>query len=133
MLHQSKLFDQLGSLFFLHTKLHHQCLYMIYSHFHAKRTALYINAKRYKCHDCNKTFYEDLPHIHSKRNMTIWLENWIGKQAVKRTFTSISEDVGCTKVTVKSVFNDYINALEAKVRFETLLWMGIDEIHLIKP
>lgn len=100
---------------------------------HAKRTVLYINAKRYKCHDCCKTFYEDLPHIHSKRNMTIRLENWIGKQAVKRTFTSISEDVGCTKVTVKSVFNDYINALEAKVRFETPLWMGIDEIHLIKP
>ena len=31
------------------------------------------------------------------------------------------------------MFNDYVNALEKQVRFETPQLMGMDEIHLIKP
>ena len=68
-----------------------------------------------------------------KRLMTKRLAQWMGKQAVKRTFASIAEEVGCTEFTVRAVFSDYVNDLEKTVRFETPKWMGIDEIHLIKP
>lgn len=100
---------------------------------HGKRVGIYIDTRRFRCRSCTKTFYEALPDIDEKRLMTNRLVAWIGKQAIKRTFTSIADEVGITEGTVRSVFRDYINDLEKAVRFETPKWMGIDEIHLIKP
>lgn len=100
---------------------------------HGRRVGLYINARRFQCRACAKTFYEALPDVDDKRLMTTRLTDWMGRQAVKRTFASIAEEVGCTEYTVRSVFSDYVNRLEKTIRFETPKWMGIDEIHLIKP
>jgi transposase len=100
---------------------------------HGKRVGLYVETKRFQCRACDKTFYESLPDVDEKRMMTSRLAVWVGKQAIKRTFASIAEDVGINEGTVRSVFRDYINELERTVRFDTPKWMGIDEIHLIKP
>lgn len=100
---------------------------------HGRRVGLYINARRFQCRACAKTFYEALPDVDDKRLMTTRLTDWMGRQAIKRTFASIAEEVGCTEYTVRSVFSDYVNRLEKTIRFETPKWMGIDEIHLIKP
>ena len=100
---------------------------------HGKRAGLYVETKRFQCRSCTKTFYESLPDVDEKRMMTSRLTAWVGKQAIKRTFASIAEDVGINEGTVRSVFRDYINELERTVRFDTPKWMGIDEIHLIKP
>ena len=100
---------------------------------HGRRVGLYIDTRRYQCRGCGKTFYEPLPEIDEKRLMTKRLAQWMGKLAIKRTFASIAEEVGCTEFTVRAVFNDYVNELEKTIRFETPKWMGIDEIHLIKP
>lgn len=100
---------------------------------HGKRVGLYVETKRFQCRSCDKTFYESLPDVDEKRMMTSRLSAWVGKQAIKRTFASIAEDVGINEGTVRSVFRDYINELERTVRFDTPKWMGIDEIHLIKP
>ena len=35
--------------------------------------------------------------------------------------------------TIRNIFRDHVNELEDTLRFETPQWMGIDEIHLIKP
>jgi transposase len=100
---------------------------------HGKRVGIYVDTKRYQCKSCRKTFYELIPETDSKRQMTIRLKDWIGHKAIKNTFASIAEDIGVAEGTVKAVFNDYINELEKTVRFQTPQWMGIDEIHLIKP
>jgi transposase len=100
---------------------------------HGKRVGIYVDTRRYRCRSCTKTFYEALPDVDEKRLMTNRLVDWIGKQAIKRTFTSIADEVGIVEGTVRSIFRDYINKLERAVRFETPKWMGIDEIHLIKP
>jgi transposase len=100
---------------------------------HGRRVGLYVDTRRYQCRTCSKTFYEALPEVDEKRLMTKRLTGWIGRQAIKRTFASIADEVGCTESTVRSVFRDYINELEKAVRFETPKWMGIDEIHLIRP
>ena len=100
---------------------------------HGKRVGLYVETKRFQCRSCDKTFYELLPDVDERRMMTSRLAAWVGKQAIKRTFASIAEDVGINEGTVRSVFRDYINELECTVRFDTPKWMGIDEIHLIKP
>lgn len=100
---------------------------------HGRRVGIYVDTRRFRCKACVKTFYEVLPDIDEKRLMTSRLLDWIGKQAVKRTFSSIADEVGVTEGTVRAVFSDYINQLQQTIRFETPRWMGIDEIHLIKP
>jgi len=45
---------------------------------HAKRVALYINARRFRCRDCGKTFMESLPGMDGQRRMTERLARWIG-------------------------------------------------------
>jgi transposase len=100
---------------------------------HAHRVGLYVDTRRFRCNSCRKTFYQSLPEVDEKRLMTTRLLQWMGKQAIRRTFASIAEEVGCTEYTVRSVFRDYVNTLEATTRFEVPQWMGIDEIHLIKP
>ncbi|NDU80289.1 MAG: ISL3 family transposase [Ferrovum sp.] len=100
---------------------------------HGKRVKLYIDTRRYRCQTCAKTFYETLPGVDDRRLMTTRLTAWMGKLAIKRTFASIADKVGCTESTSRSVFSDYVNDLEKTIRFETPKWMGIDEIHLIRP
>jgi transposase len=100
---------------------------------HGRRVGLHIDTRRYRCRNCGKTFYEALPEVAEKRSMTQRLAQWMGKQAIKRTFASVAEAVGCTEFTVRAVFSDYVSELEKTIRFETPKWMGIDEIHLIKP
>ena len=76
---------------------------------------------------------EILPAVNSKREMTERLVQWIGKCSLKRTFTSLAEETGLNEKTIRNIFRDHVNELEATLRFETPKWMGIDEIHLIKP
>lgn len=100
---------------------------------HGKRVAIYIDNRRWRCQDCGKTVMEILPAVNSKREMTERLVQWIGKCSLKRTFASLAEEAGLDEKTIRNIFRDYVNELEATVRFETPKWMGIDEIHLIKP
>ena len=100
---------------------------------HGKRVGIYINTRRMKCIPCARTFSETLPEVDEKRSMTKRLLSWIGKQSIARTFSGIAEDVGIAEGTVRLIFADYVQELERTVIFETPQYMGIDEIHLIKP
>nr|WP_010400043.1 ISL3 family transposase [Paracoccus sp. TRP] len=100
---------------------------------HGKRLAIYVDTRRWRCQSCGKTFMEALPAVNAKREMTDRLVRWVGQQSLKRTFASIADDTGLDEKTIRNIFRDYINELEAEFRFETPKWMGIDEIHLIKP
>jgi transposase len=100
---------------------------------HGKRVGIYIDTRRYRCQSCGKTFFATLPAVADNRQMTDRLVKWIGRQAVKRTFRSLAEETGVVEGTIRNIFRDYINELERTIRFETPKWMGIDEIHLIKP
>lgn len=100
---------------------------------HGKRVGIYVSTRRMQCRACNKTFSEVLPEVDERRSMTKRLVDWIGKTAVKRTFASLAEEVGVVEGTIRLIFKDYVAELEQTIRFETPKWMGIDEIHLIKP
>lgn len=99
---------------------------------HGKRVGIYVDTRRYRCRQCGKTFYERLPDVDEKRLMTARLVDWVGRQAVKRPFAHLADEVGLAENTVKNVFRDYINTLERTIRFEVPKWIGIDEIHIIK-
>ena len=64
--------------------------------------------------------------------MTSRLARWIGQQSLKRSFTSIADEVGVDEGTIRSIFRDYVNDLEAQFEVETPRWLGIDEIHIVK-
>jgi transposase len=100
---------------------------------HGRRVGIYVNTRRIQCRSCSKTFSETLPDVDERRAMTRRLVDWIGKQAVKRTFAGIAEEVGVTEGTIRLIFKDCVAELEKTIRFETPKWMGIDEIHLIRP
>lgn len=100
---------------------------------HGKRVGIYFDTRRFRCNDCNRTFLEKHPDFHSERAMTVRLAKWIGQQSIRRTFASLAEETGVVEGTIRNIFRDHVNELEKTVRFETPKWMGIDEIHLIKP
>ena len=99
---------------------------------HAKRVGIYVNRQRYKCRECNETFFENLPDMDVNRSVTNRLINWIQEASLKKTFTSVAEEIGVDEKTVRNIFNDYVAKLEAQTDFRTPKWLGIDEVHLLK-
>lgn len=99
---------------------------------HGKRVGIYLNARRYRCRGCTKTFFERLAVVDDSRDMTKRLVEWIGKQSVKRPFAHIADETGVVEGTVRGIFSAYVDELGKTVRFETPDWLGIDEIHLLK-
>jgi transposase-like protein len=99
-----------------------------------KRVELLIKRQRYRCRCCDRTFWERMDNtIDEKRSCTKRLLIYVEKQSLKRTFVSISDDVGLNEKTVRSIFRDYINRNKEKFRFETPHWLGIDDMQIIKP
>ena len=99
---------------------------------HGKRVGIYVKTRRYRCNECRRTVVERLPGVSDKRTMTDRLVKWIGEQSVKRTFSSVAEDVGVTEGTVRNLFRDYVAELEEQTTFVTPRWLGLDEILLLK-
>ncbi len=99
---------------------------------HGKRVGIYLRTRRFRCNACEKTGFERLPAVSEKRAMTERLVRWIGAQSLKRTFSSVAEEVGVTEGTVRNIFRDHVTDLETQVRFEVPRWLGIDEIHIIR-
>lgn len=99
---------------------------------HAKRVGIYVNRQRYKCKECNETFFENLPDMNVNRSVTNRLINWIQEASLEKTFTSVAEEIGVDEKTVRNIFNDYVAELEAETEFRTPRWLGLDEVHLLK-
>lgn len=99
-----------------------------------KRVGIQINHKRYKCLECNSTFWEHLSSIDDKRNMTDRLARHIEQQSLIKKYVEVAEDVGVDEKTVRNVFKDFVRIKESEHVFHTPRWLGMDEIHIIgKP
>ncbi|MEW5288587.1 ISL3 family transposase [Erwinia papayae] len=100
---------------------------------HGKRRGIMLNRRRYRCQSCRKTFLEPVPHKDDKRQMTDRLIQYIEHESLRQTFSGVAEDVGVDEKTVRNIFADYCERLEKTLKFEMPQWLGIDEIHIIKP
>lgn len=60
---------------------------------HAKRVGLIIKRQRYKCRECNETFFENLPDMDVSRSVTNRLINCIQETSLDKTFTSVAEEI----------------------------------------
>src|SRR5690625_3641464 len=99
---------------------------------HAKRVGIYVKRQRYKCRECNETFFETLPDMDVNRSVTNRLIGWIQEASLEKTFTSVADDIGVDEKTVRNIFNDYVTELEAQTEFKTPKWLGLDEVNLLK-
>lgn len=100
---------------------------------HGKHTSILLNRRRYRCQSCRKTFLEPVPHKDDKRHMTQRLIQFIERESLRCTFSSVAENVGVDEKTVRNIFNDYCERLKKTLCFEMPQWLGIDDIHIIKP
>jgi len=100
---------------------------------HGKQVGIQVIRNRYKCRECSQTFYERLPRMDEKRGCTSRLVDYIERQSLQRTFVSLADEIGLNEKTIRNIFRDYVNRLEKTFRFQTPQWLGIDEIHIIKP
>jgi transposase len=91
---------------------------------HAKRVGIFVERQRYKCRECNETFFEDLPDMDENRSVTKRLIRWIEQVSLKKPFTSIAEDIGVNEKTVRNIFQDYATRLEQNQDIKAPKWLA---------
>lgn len=100
----------------------------------AKRVGILIHRQRYHCRACSRTFFEPLKDVDEHHFMTERLVNYIQCEALRRTFTSIADDVGLDEWTIRSLFRESTAHLSGKAIEEPVTILGIDEVYLLhKP
>ena len=99
---------------------------------HGKRVGIMLDRTRYRCRECNKTFFPLCTDLSDKHRATNRLVKYIQDRAMERTCTSVAYDVGVSEGNIRKILRDYIAELDAKYTFETPEVLGIDEAHLNK-
>lgn len=101
---------------------------------HGKLVFLEIKVRRFKCNhpDCGKTFSDKFDCVGDKQQMTHRLRDYIKKESVGRTFTSVAQEVGVSISTVKRLFDEFVEENEHKLKYSPPRVMGIDENHIHK-
>ncbi len=75
---------------------------------HGKRVGIKIMRQRYRCKSCANVFIDRLIGMNEDHMMTNRLVHFIEEECLKRTFTSIAEDVGIDEKTqeIKQIMDD---------------------------
>ncbi len=98
-----------------------------------KQVVIQVQRQRYLCRDCRASCSQPLPDVDDRRNMTRRLVEYIQRRSVstRRTFISIAEEVGLDSRSVRNIFSEYIEQLDATRCIETPGILGIDELHVL--
>lgn len=99
---------------------------------HGKRAGIVVKRQRYKCLECEKTFFQSLPDMDDKRHMTRRLVEYVQRRSLERTFAEVAADIGVDEKTVRNIFNEHVAKLDAEYQPSTPEWLGIDELFLIR-
>jgi transposase len=98
---------------------------------HGKYVVIHVDRHRYRCKQCQKTWFEPLPEVDERRQATSRLVRYIQRQALRRTFVALALEVGVDEKTIRNIFHDHITELEQARRIEAPFALGIDELHLL--
>jgi transposase len=97
---------------------------------HGKQVALHVVRQRYRCRACGRTFPEPLADMDERHATTKRLASYVQREALRRTFVSVADEVGLAESTVRRIFTEHTQALDEARPLVTPAWLGIDEIHL---
>ena len=101
---------------------------------HGKHVRLFYQRPRYRCKACTATTLHPVPWLHEDRRATRRLVAAIERDSLVTPNRHVAHKYGVDEKTIKNVLDDYVQHLEHEVRFETPIWLGIDEIHVVgKP
>lgn len=92
-----------------------------------------VKQRRYKCYACDSVFTEYLESIERDDKVTSRLFEFVGKQALNRSFLEIAVEHGISNDTVKRAFLKQINELDKQARLIAPECLGIDEVYLTVP
>lgn len=98
---------------------------------HGNKVGIWVLRQRFKCTNCGKTHYEEIPNMHSKHIMTKRLVKYIQHFGTERTFTAIANEIGVDVVTVRGIWRDHAKAQLNRLAPVTPQWLGIDELHIM--
>ncbi|WP_121411792.1 ISL3-like element ISStma11 family transposase, partial [Pseudomonas aeruginosa] len=98
---------------------------------HGKPVVIFIQRRRYRCTSCTKTLFEPVADLDGKRQATARLVRYIRDQSFSKTFAALAREVAVDEKTVRHVFDDFIEEVEAKTQFRTPRVLGIDELKII--
>lgn len=99
---------------------------------HSKRVGIVLTRVRFRCQDCKKTFMQPVPDIEEGGRMTCRLVRYIERESLRKTFTSVADEVGVVEGTIRNVFRAHVEHLQATTVFQTPERLGIDELYLLK-
>lgn len=99
---------------------------------HDKRVTIQVQRQRLRCKNCGRVYQQYLPYMDTKHSMTQRLVVYIGRESMRRTFTSIAQQIGVDEKTIRLIFSAEADRLEARREIETPEWLGIDEIFLTR-
>lgn len=95
-----------------------------------KRVRIYFNAQRYRCLKCNKFSQQPLSGLDERRAATERFIRYVEREALKRPFITVADEVGVSPGTVRAIFADFAERCTNTIRFETPRIMGLDEVYV---
>jgi transposase len=98
---------------------------------HGRKVGIWVLRQRYQCTGCKRTYYEKIPHMHPKHDMTERLVEYIQTFGTERTFTAIANEIGVDVVTVRYIWRTHAKAELDRLAPVTPQWLGIDELHIM--
>ena len=97
-----------------------------------KRSFLHFLARRFKCHQCGKTFTEELAFVESQRRQSIDFEMHIYESCLSGNRKRVAQKEELSQSTVKDIFNRWAGTRVTKSGAMLTRVLGIDEISLKK-
>lgn len=98
---------------------------------HGKKVGIWVNRQRFKCTNCKRTVYPEIPHVHDTHRMTDRLYAYICDNGAKRSWTALAQEVGLDPQSISNIWNKWADAELAKITPVTPNWLGIDELYIM--
>lgn len=99
---------------------------------HGKAVRIIIRHRRYKCPDCEGTFYELLDSVDRNDKVTKRLKKHMKLVSLKKPFTQIADEYGISHTSVRRYFDEFVAEQEENRELLAPRVLGIDEAHLNK-
>lgn len=99
---------------------------------HGRQAVVDVTRQRYRCRECNETFWQPIPDIDDNRRMMRRCLAYIEDHALSRPNTHVAADVGVDEKIVRLIGGEYARHLQvhhaATITAPRIL--GIDELKL---
>ena len=99
---------------------------------HDKITCIHLNRKRWKCKDCNATFYHPLDWIDDDHRATNRFVDRIAALALEHSFSDLARKYGVHEKTIRNIFYRHYKDVIDTTLFQSPEYMGIDEIKIAR-